>query len=448
MLTELIRQAGVVGAGGAGFPTHVKLDAKADYFIVNAAECEPLIDTDKYICRTFPEQIVETAQMIGNHLGATHVVIAIKGKYAHEIEALENAIKKLGASVELFKMDAFYPAGDEQVIVQMVTGKSVPERGIPLAAGAVVDNVGTVKNIYDAMHNIPVTEKYLSVTGEVAKPIMMKVPVGTPVLECIKAANPKISDFDIVMGGPMMGPVYTDMGKIAMLSVTKTTGNIIVLPKGHILARKAEMPLQKIMRLAQSSCLQCRMCTDQCPRYRIGHRIRPHMMMRAAFWEKNVTDPVEYERVYGDAANCSECGLCEMYACPMNLSPRKVNVFLKGRMREMGIDVPKNQEPVAREAVMSSRAATSKLEARLGLREYAMQHAGDECLVLTPETVVVPLSQHIGKPATPIKRTGDYVKQGDLIAEAAGAISANIHASIDGVIESIDEQCAVIRRKG
>ena len=166
-LTEAVKAAGVVGAGGAGFPTHVKLSAKAECFLVNAAECEPLIETDKYLCRTFPDRVVAAAVAVAGHLGAKRTVIALKGKYHAEITALEGAISRSGAQVELFRMKTFYPAGDEQTMVQQVTGRSVPERGLPLDVGCVVDNVGTLLNIQDALEGTPVTEKYLSVVGEV-----------------------------------------------------------------------------------------------------------------------------------------------------------------------------------------------------------------------------------------------------------------------------------------
>ena len=103
-MVEAIQKAGVVGAGGAGFPTHVKLNAKAEYFIVNAAECEPLIETDKYLCRTYAERIVATVEKIAAHLEAAHAVIALKAKYVRETEALQNAVKALGANVEIFTM--------------------------------------------------------------------------------------------------------------------------------------------------------------------------------------------------------------------------------------------------------------------------------------------------------------------------------------------------------
>ena len=191
-LTEAVKAAGIVGAGGAGFPTHVKLNAKAECFVVNAAECEPLIETDKYLCRTYADEIIAAVAAVATHLGAERAVIALKGKYRAEIAALSDAIGRMGAQVEIFEMGTFYPAGDEQTMVQQVTGRSVPERGLPLDVGGVVDNVGTLLNIFDALQGKNVTDKFLSVVGEVKAPIMLHVPVGTAITECVAAAEPTI----------------------------------------------------------------------------------------------------------------------------------------------------------------------------------------------------------------------------------------------------------------
>jgi Na+-translocating ferredoxin:NAD+ oxidoreductase RnfC subunit len=135
----------------AGFPTHVTLAGKAMTLIINAAECEPLIETDKYLCRTQAETIVTAIGAVSDQIGAERRVIALKGKYHTEIETLRQAISKAGAQIEIFEMGAYYPAGDEQIMVQQILGVSVPERGIPLDVGVVVNNVGTLVNIADAM---------------------------------------------------------------------------------------------------------------------------------------------------------------------------------------------------------------------------------------------------------------------------------------------------------
>ncbi|MEG1878044.1 MAG: 4Fe-4S dicluster domain-containing protein [Pseudoflavonifractor sp.] len=446
-LTEAVKAAGVVGAGGAGFPTHVKLGAKAETFIVNAAECEPLIETDKYLCRTFPDQIVSAAVAISAHLGASRTVFALKGKYHAEIAALEGAIRKQKAAIEIFQMNTFYPAGDEQTMVQQVTGKSVPERGLPLDVGCVVDNVGTLLNIFEAIDGKPVTEKYLSVVGEVGAPLMLHVPLGTALTACVAAAGPKLSDYALIVGGPMMGKILTEPEAIAAAVVTKTTGNLIVLPRDHYLFRRAQLPMEKIRLQTKSACIQCRMCTDLCPRYLIGHQIRPNLVMRNLWREPTMTDNDEFLRAFGDAANCCDCGVCEMFACPMGLSPRKVNGYMKGELRKRGIQVPRNMEPEAKEFVDMRKTPTDRLVARLGLSQYYGLHAHD-CKELMPETVFIPFQQHIGKPAVAVKAVGDPVTCGELLAAAAtDGLSANIHASITGVVTQLTQAGATLCRK-
>lgn len=444
---EAVKNAGIVGAGGAGFPTHVKLNAKAETFIVNAAECEPLIETDKYLCRTFPDQIIAAVAAIAAHLGAQRAVIALKAKYTAEIAALTDAIGRSGVSIELFPMQTFYPAGDEQTMVQQVTGKSVPERGLPLDVGAVVDNVGTVLNIYHAMQGGPVTHKYLSVTGEVREPVMLHVPLGTAITDCIAAASPALSAYAIILGGPMMGRVVADPKEIGAAVVTKTTGNILILPRDHYLVTRAGRPIERIRVQAKSACIQCRMCTDLCPRYLIGHQIRPHLVMRNLYREPSITDDTAYIQAFGDAMNCCDCGVCEMFACPMGLSPRKVNGYIKGQLRAKGLKVDRRMHPQARADIDLHHIPTGRLIARLGLREYDGRHAHD-CISLDPASVYVPFQQHIGKPAVPAKEAGDTVRCGDLLASAAeGGLSANIHASMAGVITEISTAGARICRK-
>ncbi|MEA4988746.1 MAG: 4Fe-4S dicluster domain-containing protein [Anaerovorax sp.] len=443
-LIEAVRSAGVVGAGGAGFPTHVKLDAKADTFIVNAAECEPLIETDKYLMRTFPEELIASAELIAAHLGAKKKVIALKSKYKQEIEALSAAMDKVKSTFELVQMPSFYPAGDEQILVQFVTGRTVPERGIPLHVGTVVNNVGTVLNVGEAVCGKPVTDKYLSVVGEVEKPVMLKVPIGIPIKECIDIARPISLEYDFIIGGPMMGKVHKGE-EVYNEFVTKTTGNIIVLPKGHYLVERASLSLSGIAAQARSACVQCKMCTDMCPRYLIGHDIRPNQIMRNLYKEKVICENAEYERAFGSAANCCDCGVCEMFACPMGLSPRKVNGYIKSQLAERKISPTKNQSPQVREDLKWRRIPTERLVARLGLTKYASLHAKEPCKEYVPKSVTLYFKQHIGVRAQACREVGECVQKGDLIAVTGeNALCANVHASISGEITLIDSEKAVI----
>lgn len=447
-LIETIQSSGIVGAGGAGFPTHVKLDTKAECFIVNAAECEPLIETDKYLCRTFPDKIIGGMAIAAAHLGAKRKVIALKGKYQDEIAALKASIKKAGEDIEIFEMPTFYPAGDEQTMVQMVTGKIVPERGIPIEVGVVVNNVGTMMNLFEAVHEEkPVCDKYLSVVGEVKRPIMLHVPIGTAISECIKKAEPTVRDYGVILGGPMMGRVLKDPDDIAQSFVTKTSGNIIVLPRDHFLITRSTIPIERLKQQARSACIQCRFCTDLCPRYLIGHKIRPHLVMRNVWLEDQTSGNERFTELFGDAVNCCDCGLCELFSCPMGLSPRLINGYMKKKLRERDIKVSKTQDPEALDIIDMHRVPTERLVTRLGLGKYYTQHA-KECFELSPSEVYIPFAQHIGKPAEPCVSQGDDVKKGQLLAKAQGAVSANIHASINGKIVKIDVKGASISRKG
>lgn len=445
-LVEAIERAGVVGAGGAGFPTHVKLKAKAEYFLINAAECEPLIETDKYLCRTYPDRIVSTVVKIAEHLGAKHAVIALKKKYKTEIEALKKAIQNQQADVELFTMDTFYPAGDEQIIVHEVTGRVVPERGLPLDVGCVVDNVGTILSIADAMEGRPVTEKLLSVTGAVKKPLIFHVPVGTPIRRLLERAEPETPAYGVILGGPMMGKVLQEDADIDAAVVTKTTGNLLVLPKNHYLMKRASLSVERMVHQTRSACIQCRMCTDLCPRYLIGHEVLPHMVMRNLYKEHADMSPEEYKRCFGSAVNCCSCGICEMFSCPMGLSPRKMNDFEKQRLKEKGIQVERNPDPEARYGWKHTKIPTDRLIARLDLTKY-VTHTLPEVKEFVPDMCILPLSQHIGKPASPVVEPGSKVSKGDLVAAAAEGLSANIHSGMDGVVTEVTDREIRICRK-
>ncbi len=446
-LTQRILEAGIVGAGGAGFPTHVKLNTQAEWFIINAAECEPLIETDKYICRTFATELVQAAQWVGTHLNATHIVFALKGKYHQEIQALQEAIIAEKADITIFQMKTFYPAGDEQTMVSQVVGKSIPERGLPSAVGAVVNNVGTLLTIHHMMaQGKPVTQKYLSVVGEVSQPVMLHTPIGTPISQCIAAANPNISDYAIILGGPMMGKVVTDREAIAQAVVTKTTGNIIVLPPDHYLVTHNAMSMERLRKQAFSACIQCRMCTDLCPRYLIGHNIHPHLVMRNLYREKMIEDDETFLRTFGEAANCCSCGACELFTCPMGLSPRRVNDYIKEQLRTRGIDVPRKPDPTAHRDADLHQIPTGRLISRLGLSAYDGKHA-HQCLRVEPEEIFIPFQQHIGAPAQPCCNIGDVVQEGDMVATAAPGLSTNIHAGLSGVVTEITKTGVRIRRQ-
>ncbi|WP_026894208.1 4Fe-4S dicluster domain-containing protein [Clostridiisalibacter paucivorans] len=439
-LLQKIYEAGVVGAGGAGFPTHVKLDCKVEYLIINAAECEPLLNTDKYIMMNRGEEIIKTVEEVGEFVEAKHLIIALKEKYTEEINSLKDIIKRLNSNVELFYLGNYYPAGDEQMMVYEVTGRSIPEAGIPLDVGAVVTNVGTIVNIGEAMKDNPVVDKCITVVGEVNNPTMLKVPVGISVKECIDAAGgTDLNEYAVIIGGPMMGTIIDD-NETHKNHIKKTDGSLIILPKDHYIVQRKRKPLQTIINETRSACIQCRYCTDLCHRYLIGHKLRPHKVMR------NIGMSEQDEEIMKEALICCECGICELYSCPMGLSPRLVNVYVKGELRKKGIRPEKGSTDIeSRDMIEYRKIPTTRLMARLDILKYYNQNI-DDIKELFPKEVTIPLSQHIGKPASAVVKVGDNVSKGQLIGKVErNDMGANVHATIDGKVLEVSDKVIIQR---
>jgi len=442
-IVQKIREAGVVGAGGAGFPTHVKFSAdNVDYLLVNGAECEPLLQIDKYLMREKAREIIEVLGLLGERVQAKEIHIALKGKYKAEIAQLERFIEELNSRVKIFRMGTYYPAGDEQQIVFEVTGRSVPEAGIPLDVGVIVTNVGTLVNIYEAVaDNKPVVDKCLSVHGEVKKPLILKTPIGMTLKKCIEAAGGTTTpDYKVIIGGPMMGKIV-DKEAVDKEVVTKTTGAIIVIPEDHYMVFKNRKSVKHIINEAKSACIQCRMCTDLCPRYLIGHKLRPHRIMRSVGMLEDNPD------ILKEAMLCCECGICELFACPMMISPRLVNIYLKDIFRENGVGFEKNKRELAADSMREYRKVpTGRLISRIGMNKYT-DFSETKAVTLDSDVVYIPLKQHIGAPAKPVVAVGDHVEYGQLIGEVKEGLGASIHSSIAGVVVEI-ENSVIIKKQG
>lgn len=193
-ILEKIEAAGIVGCGGAGFPTHRKLNGDISCLIVNGAECEPLLRTDRWLMRNKAPQMVRALTALTAELRIPRCVFALKEHYREEKAALEAAIAQAGAAIELHTLESFYPAGDEQTLVYEVTGRVVPPGGIPIAVGCAVSNAATVYAISEALDGIPFTQKYLTVTGEVRHPTVLRVPLGTSYRTCLELAGGALPD--------------------------------------------------------------------------------------------------------------------------------------------------------------------------------------------------------------------------------------------------------------
>jgi Na+-translocating ferredoxin:NAD+ oxidoreductase RnfC subunit len=435
-LLDKVFAAGLVGEGGAGFPTHIKLNCKVEYLLLNAAECEPLLHTDKYILRNFSAGILDALKETAALVEAKKIFIAVKAVNTEEIAGLEKAIAGKKSDARIFKLDNYYPAGDEQMLVYDITGRVVPPGQIPLKVGAVVSNAATMLAVYDALSGKPLTHKFLTVAGRVNKPAVLRVPIGISFAECIAACGGTgIGGFNIVAGGPMMGKVYRG-DEAENLPVTKITSGILALPGGgNFIARTSAASVRQILSRAKSACIQCSFCTDLCPRRLIGHTLYPNRIMRKMAM-LDFDKPLAADDTLRQALICCECGVCETFACPMGLSPRQVNKYVKSQLKGEKFE---QKEPLTVSPARGYRKiAPKKIMARMGLLEE-YDNWDENYIELTPKRVSIPCSQHIGAPAVPVVSAGDTVECGQLIAKAVeGKPSANIHASIAGRVVSAD----------
>ncbi len=449
-IVEKVKAAGVVGAGGAGFPTHVKIAAKVDTVIANGAECDPLLTSDQRVMESHAPEVVAGLRLVMQASGAARGIIALKREYGRAVAALRRAISG-DEKLSLHLMDSFYPAGDEFTLVHEVTGRLVPEAGLPLQVGCIVQNVGTLVNVALAQKSVPVTHRYVTVTGAVVEPRTFRLPIGTPIGEAITLAggirlprweaDKSEDDFAVVVGGPMMGRLAGSMDE----PITKTTGGLIVLPKDNVVVRYMSRPLQSWVRRGVSTCDQCRDCTTLCPRHLLGHYLQPHRVMRA------VNYGLEHVPLDVTAAVlCCECRLCEAYACPLELSPLAYYREIKKQLQAEGWknETHRRDDLAPHPFHDYRRIPTHRLVARLGLTEYE----GYDCPLderdYRPTRVAIPLRQHIGAPAEAVVGAGATVERGDLIGRIPeGKLGANVHASMAGKVEAVVDGQVTIHRQ-
>ncbi|CAM3247231.1 4Fe-4S dicluster domain-containing protein [Vagococcus fessus] len=447
MLLEKIHKSGIVGAGGAGFPTAKKLNAKAEYFLINAAECEPLLKTDHYVMKNHAEKCIQAIAEVGKFVEAEHIVIATKSHYNEEIASLQAAIDKFNAPITIFKMGNFYPAGDEQVIVYEVTGRTVPPGGIPLQVGCVVSNITTMLNVYESMSSeTPLTHKLLTITGEVSEPKLLLVPIGTPFSKCLElAGGTPLSQFIFLNGGPMMGKIGNHLNFNDQV-VTKTTSGIIILEEKEYLYQLHERQISQIINQAKSSCIQCTLCTDLCPRYQIGIPLHPHQVMRHLSMNE-IPEDIDDDPVWKQAILCCECGICEVIACPMSLSPRQVNIYVKNRLAEKGIRYQYNGEELIPKPMREfAKTPPKNILLKMGLEKYA-NYTFDDVTEFDSDEVFIPLKMHIGAPCHAVVEPGQKVQAGDVIATLDDdKLGAPIHASISGTVQTVGEQLIHIKK--
>jgi Na+-translocating ferredoxin:NAD+ oxidoreductase RnfC subunit len=436
MLSEKLKELGVVGAGGAGFPTSVKANSKVEYVLGNGAECEPLIHKDVELMAHFPAQVVSGLHLMMKATGAQKGKLGIKEKNAAAIAAIQGQIK--GKGIELALLGDFYPSGDEYELVYSATGRLIPPGGIPLSVGAVVNNVETLYNVHAANKGLPVTEKFLSVVGAVRQPQALWAPVGTSFRELIEAAGgATVAEFSVFVSGILMGSLSANLDDV----VTKTTGGLIVLPRDHYLLTRMERPQREMNRIGKSACDQCSYCTEFCPRYLLGYEVMPHKVMRSLGFTLTGADNWNQ---WGQL--CCSCGLCTLYACPEDLFPREACDQAKVDLKAAGIKFAQTRPPLVHPMKEARRVPLTMLRRKLKVEEYEGP-AAFRNTAIEPARVRIKLLQHAGKAARPVVARGDKVEKGAVVGRMdAAELGANIHASIAGTVDAVTDAFVEVKR--
>ena len=288
-----IRDAGIVGMGGAAFPSHVKLSVppgkKVDTLIINGAECEPYLTADHRLMAEFPQKVIAGAAMMQKILDVENVFIGVELNKPDAIAALEAAAA--GTSIRIQPLKVRYPQGAEKQLIYAVTRRTVPTGGLPFDAGCVVQNTGSAAAVCEAvLEGIPLIERIVTVSGEVVRsPGNFKLRIGTPVIEAVKLAKGVTGEpGKLILGGPMMGFAQRSFD----VPVTKNTSGILLFPPSAAL------------NFASSPCIRCGRCVTVCPM-----KLQPCLLCAAI--EGKRFDLAQK----GHVMDCMECGACA-YVCP------------------------------------------------------------------------------------------------------------------------------------
>jgi Na+-translocating ferredoxin:NAD+ oxidoreductase RnfC subunit len=434
MLSEKLRECGVVGAGGAGFPACVKAQSHVEYVIANGAECEPLIHKDAELMKHFPGEILAGMDSMMEAVGAQEGKFGIKTKNAASLEALRRNLKS--RRIQFVMLGDFYPSGDEFELVYAATGRLIPPAGIPLQVGSVVSNVETLYNVHLAERGTPVTGKFLSVCGAVKEPKSLWAPVGTPFRDLLAmAGGAAVDEFGIFISGIMMGALTFDLDDV----VTKTTGGLIVLPRDHYLVGRRTRPQQEMNHIGKSACDQCSYCTELCPRYLLGYEVQPHKVMRS----------LGFTMTGGGIWNqwaelCCACGLCTLYACPEDLYPKEACDQGKQDRRAAGLKFAQRKPVEPHPMKEYRRVPLSQLRRRPQVEEYEREAPFEE-VKCHPAAVRIKMRQHTGEAAVPSVEEGQKVKKGQVVGRVEeGKLGAHVHASIDGKVRKVTPECVEI----
>lgn len=426
-LCRRVADAGVVGMGGGGFPTHLKFRPQLDAVLVNGAECEPLLECDYFTLKLHGEAVIRGARAVASACGATDVVLAVKRKNAALAEALAPA-----GGFRAVLLDDVYPSGDELFVIRAALGRTLPQGVIPSFERIYVGNAATLKAVDDALKGVPLTRRLVTVCGAVRKPGTFDVPLGARFGNLVAACGGvRVEGARLVEGGVMMGALAAEDDV-----VRKTTSGIVALPPDHPAVLERLRPLAYSARVAEHACCQCARCSELCSRRFLGHDLAPHRLMRLVGARR------DYRELNSPTLfNCSGCGLCSLIACPFDLTPRRLILEARRAVSRPRGAVPPEVAPPPEGSCVA--VPTKKLVAKLQLNAYLAPHRFAGVFPL-PATLRVPLLQNAGKSSTAAVKPGERVEAGQLIGTPAeGGPSAAVHAPAAGTVETVDEAVTI-----
>ena len=432
-LKDLMRESGIVGAGGAGFPSYAKLADGADTLVINGAECEPLLYTDYILLQKEMPMVLAGIKEVLEFAKIPCALLCVKEHTAKRLRLSDGT--KLADRIILKTLPDVYPMGDEISLIYQATGRVVKPGNLPITAGVIVLNVETLYNVALAVKNsAPVTEKWVTIAGDIPEAIVVKVPIGTSIAELFERNSITVpEDYTVLDGGPSMGKVIDPERAV----VTKTTKGLLILPNSCEAVMTKYLDGDKSIARAETACCQCTRCTDMCPRALLGYPLEPHKMVRTAKGAVTVMPEMVIS-----ATLCCGCGICESLACSQGISPKAVineykALLARNKMRYVGKDevspAPEREYrmvPSERWASVLGIAKFDKVAKCVGTQNF--------------DRVEILLRQHIGAPSVPCVADGDMVQKGDKIAEAAEGLSLPQYASISGRVTVYDGEKIVI----
>lgn len=369
-LIEHIRQCGIAGMGGAGFPTDVKLHLGDDHIvntlIINAAECEPYITADDMLMRERADEILGGIRVISHLLRPSHIMIGIEDNKPQAIHALEAAVKGCGLNIDIRVVPTKYPSGGERQLIKLLTNIEVPSGRIPADIGIVCQNIGTAAAIYRAVHfGEPLISRIVTVTGDaVAQPQNLETLIGTPFADLLDAANVYENRlYRLVMGGPMMG-VTVEHDQIPVI---KTTNCIIA-------ASIDEMPPAP----PEQSCIRCGMCEQVCPAELLPQQL--HWFAKGREFDK-----AKHHNLF----DCIECGACA-YVCPSSIPLVQYYRFAKSEIRTEEAEQRKADHARLRFEARQARLEREQEEKEARRKARAEEAAQAQKARKAPETATEP----------------------------------------------------------